>query len=65
MTFKESNMYIIREVTQGDCNGIGKVYCDSWKVAYRNVFLKTYLDSLTVTNCISDKVYVNDIVQVK
>lgn len=58
-------MYKIREATQGDCNGIGKVYCDSWKAAYQNILPQNYLNSLTVTNCTPDKVSVDDIVLLK
>lgn len=48
-------MYKIREALQSDCDGIGKVYCDSWKTAYQNLLPQTYLDLLTVEDCISDK----------
>lgn len=58
-------MYIIREATQGDCNGIGKVYCDSWRAAYQNILPQNYLNSLTVTNCTPDKVSMDDIVLLK
>ena len=37
-------MYKIREAFQSDCDGIGKVYCDSWKTAYQNSLPQTYLD---------------------
>ena len=55
-------MYKIREAIQSDCDGIGEVYCDSWKIAYQNLLPKTYLDSLTALNCAPDKVSENDIV---
>lgn len=57
-------MYKIREATQGDCNGIGKVYCDSWKVGYQNILPQTYLNSLSSTNCAPDKVSADDIILV-
>lgn len=46
-------------------NGIGKVYRDSGKVVYQNIFLESCLDSLTVINCASNKVFVEDIILVK
>ena len=49
-------MYKIREAFQSDCDGIGKVYCDSWKTAYQNLLSQTYLDLLTVEDCTPDKV---------
>ncbi len=55
-------MYKIREAIQSDCDGIGKVYCDSWKAAYQNMLPKAYLASLTAENCVPDKVSANDIV---
>ena len=57
-------MYKIREAFQSDCDGIGKVYFESWKIAYQNLLPQTYLDSLTVENCTPDKVSENDIVLV-
>lgn len=58
-------MYKIREAKQGDFNGIGKVYCDSWNAAYQKLLPKTYLDSLTATNCAPNKVSIDDLVLVK
>lgn len=49
-------MYKIREAFQSDCDGIGKVYCDSWKTAYQNLLPQTYLDLLTVEDCTPNKV---------
>lgn len=57
-------MYKIREAFQSDCAGIGKVYCESWKIAYPNLLPQTYLDSLTVEVCTPDKVSENDVVLV-
>lgn len=57
-------MYKIREAFQSDCDGIGKVYCDSWKTAYQNLLPQTYLDLLTVEDCIPDKVSERDVVLV-
>lgn len=54
-------MYKMREVFQSDCDGIGKVYCDSWKTAYQNVLPQTYLDLLTVEDCTLDKVSERDV----
>lgn len=58
-------MYKIREAEQGDCNGIGKVYCDSWNATYQKLLPKTCLDSLTAANCAPDKVSIDDLVLVK
>lgn len=58
-------MYKIREALQSDCDGIGKVYCDSWKTAYQNLLPQAYLDSLTVKDCVPDKVSENDAVLVR
>ena len=55
-------MYKIREAIQSDCEGIGKVYCDSWKSAYQNFLPKAYLDLLTAETCMPHKVSTNDIV---
>lgn len=55
-------MYKIREVFQNDCDGIGIVYCDSWKTAYQNLLPQTYLDLLTVEDCTPDKVSERDVV---
>lgn len=54
----------IREAFQSDCDGIGKVYCDSWKTAYQNLLPQTYLDLLMVEDCTPDKVSENDVVLV-
>ena len=43
-------MYKIREAFQSDCDGIGKVYCDSRKTAYQNLLPQIYLDLLTQTS---------------
>ena len=58
-------MYKIRDAIQSDCNGIGKVYCASWKAGYQNMLPQTYLNSLSATNCAPEKVSVNDIVLVR
>ncbi len=58
-------MYKIREAIQSDCDGIGKVYCESWKSAYQNLLPRTYLDLLTAGNCSPNKVSANDIVLVE
>lgn len=58
-------MYKIREAVQSDCAGIGKVYCDSWKTAYRDLIPQAYLDSLTPENCMPRKVTENNIVLTK
>ena len=60
-----NKMYKIREAIQSDRNGIGKVYCDSWKTGYQNLLPKTYLDTLTVSNCTPDEVSANDIVLIE
>lgn len=57
-------MYKIREAFQNDCAGIGKVYCESWKIAYPNLLPQAYLDSLTVEVCTPDKISENDVVLV-
>lgn len=55
-------MYQIREAIQSDRDGIGKVYCDSWKAAYRNLLPESYLALLTAGNCTPAKVSANYIV---
>lgn len=55
-------MYKIRKAIQSDVEGIGKVYCDSWKMGYQNLLPISYLDSLTVQRCVPDRVSANDIV---
>lgn len=57
-------MYKIREAFKSDCDGIGKVYCDSWKTAYQNLLSQTYLDLLTVEDCTPDKVSEREVVLV-
>lgn len=55
-------MYEIREAIESDCYAIGKVYCESWRAAYQNLLPQVYLDSLTVENCMPEKVSTDDIV---
>lgn len=45
-----------------DRYGIGKVYCESWKAAYRDLLPQSYLDGLTPENCMPDAVSEEDIV---
>lgn len=47
---------------QNDIYEIGKVYCESWKAAYRDLLPQSYLDGLTPENCRPGEISVNDIV---
>lgn len=38
------------------------MYCESWRAAYQNLLPQVYLDSLTVENCMPEKVSTDDIV---
>lgn len=53
---------IVREAVKEDCPGIGKVYCESWKAAYRKILPESYLSGLTTENCTPDHVSADDLV---
>lgn len=38
---------IVRPANPEDAAAIGKIYCESWKAAYRGIVPQDYLDSLT------------------
>lgn len=53
---------IVREAVKEDRTGIGKVYCESWKAAYRKILPESYLSGLTAENCTPDLVSKDDFV---
>ncbi len=42
---------MLRKALENDRFEFGKIYCHSWKEAYKNILPRDYLDSLTPEGC--------------
>lgn len=42
---------MLRKASENDRFEFGKIYCHSWKEAYKNILPRDYLDSLTPEGC--------------
>ncbi|WP_313162912.1 GNAT family N-acetyltransferase [Sedimentibacter sp.] len=51
---------MIRQATEQDRMALGKIYCFSWKEAYKNIVPDEYLNSLTIEKCSPNKINSND-----
>lgn len=54
--------YIVRKAAKEDCPGIGRVYCESWKNAYRKILPEDFLNGLTIQNCMPNHIDSGDLV---